>query len=93
MSFRHQIGGGRGNIDADPQFVDADVTDDVAGNADDDLRLRSTSPAVDVGDNTAVPADTRDLEGEPGFVDIPTAPDTGSGFSPMGLQASAEAAL
>ena len=49
-----------------------------------------------------VPADTRDLDGdgdsaewlpydldgEPRFVDIPTAPGTGSGFSPLGLQES-----
>ena len=61
---------GGGNIDADPLFVDA-----VAG----DLRLQLTSPAIDAGDNTAVPLGiTTDLGGHPRFVDVPTVPDTGT---------------
>ncbi len=44
-----------GNIDADPQFVDA---------ANGDLHLQPTSPAIDVGDNGALPADTLDLDGD-----------------------------
>jgi len=63
------------NLDADPLFVDAD-----SGN----LRLQVTSPAIDAGDNTAVPGGiTTDLDGNPRFVDIPTAPDTGNGAPPI----------
>lgn len=64
-----------GNIDADPQFVDAS-----GGN----LCLRATSPAVDAGDNDAVPPGTKtDLVGNPRFVDIPTVVDTGNGTPPI----------
>jgi len=41
-----------GNINADPLFKDAD------------LRLSGGSPCIDAGDNTAVPADTADLDGD-----------------------------
>ena len=66
---------GGGNIDADPLFVDA-----VGGN----LRLQLTSPAIDAGNNAAVPPGvTTDLDGNPRFVDIPTVPDTGNGTPPI----------
>ncbi|MHC4474860.1 MAG: right-handed parallel beta-helix repeat-containing protein [Planctomycetota bacterium] len=55
---------GSGNIDVDPCFVDADGADDSAGTEDDNLRLLSGSPCIDAGDNTAVPADTADLDGD-----------------------------
>ncbi len=66
---------GTGNIDADPLFVDADGADDVAGTADDNLRLRGRSSAIDAGNNAAVPAGvTTDLDGAPrisnGVVDM-----------------------
>jgi hypothetical protein len=48
----------------DPQFIDADGPDDVGGTADDDLRLQFTSPAVDKGDNAALPLDELDLDGD-----------------------------
>jgi predicted outer membrane repeat protein len=64
-----------GNIDADPQFLDAD---------DGNLRLRVTSPAIDAGDNTAVPPGvTTDRDGHARFVDIPTVGDTGNGKPPI----------
>jgi len=66
---------GGGNLDADPVFVDA---------ANGNLHLQDTSPAIDAGDNTAVPGGiTTDLDGNPRFVDIPTAPDTGNGTPPI----------
>jgi uncharacterized delta-60 repeat protein len=66
---------GGGNIDADPRFIDAEH-----GN----LRLGSNSPAIDAGDNSAVPAGIlTDLDGNPRFVDIATIPDTGFGDPPI----------
>jgi hypothetical protein len=56
--------GGADNIGDDPCFVDADGPDDTAGTADDDLRLGTGSACIDVGDNTAIPADTADLDGD-----------------------------
>ncbi len=51
---------GGGNIDADPLFVDA-----AGGN----LRLRLTSPAINAGNNAAVPPGvTTDLDGRPRIV-------------------------
>ena len=52
------------NLDADPRFVDADGADDALGTADDDLRLTSASPALDVGTSAALPADTPDRDGD-----------------------------
>ncbi len=67
--------GGVGNINADPRFVDA-----AGGN----LRLQRDSPAIDAGNNAAVPAGLlHDLDGRPRFVDIPGVPDTGSGTPPI----------
>ncbi|MHC4421013.1 MAG: right-handed parallel beta-helix repeat-containing protein [Planctomycetota bacterium] len=66
---------GTGNIDADPMFVDA-------GNGD--YHLVSGSPAIDAGDNTAVPLGiTTDLDGNPRFVDDPDTLDTGNGDPPV----------
>jgi hypothetical protein len=76
---------GGGNIDADPQFVDADGPDDVLGTPDDNLRLQLTSPAIDAGDNTApgLVGVTTDLGGHSRFVDVPSVPDTGVGPAPI----------
>ena len=81
---------GVGNIDDDPLFVDA---------ANHDLALISNSPCIDAGDNTSLPSDTFDLDGdidtaEPTpfdvtganrFNDDPTTPDTGNpnGMNPL----------
>ena len=62
---------GSGNIEADPRF----------GN---NLRLQPTSPAIDAGNNAAVPAGvTTDLDGVPRFLDVPAIPDSGSGTAPI----------
>lgn len=60
---------GPGNIDVDPMFVDADGPDDVAGTADDNLRLLAGSPCIDAGDNAALPPSVvTDLDGNPRIV-------------------------
>ncbi len=55
---------GTGNMNEDPCFVDANGLDDIFGTEDDDLQLLSGSPCVDKGDNSALPADTTDLDGD-----------------------------
>ena len=47
-------GGGWGNIDDDPLFVDPP----------DNLRLSTGSPCIDAGDNASLPADSADLDGD-----------------------------
>jgi len=75
---------GSGNIDAAPLFVDADGPDNIPGTPDDDLRLQEMSPAIDAGDNTALPAGvTTDVGGLPRLADAPGVPDTGNGVPPI----------
>ncbi|MBN1146604.1 MAG: CSLREA domain-containing protein [Anaerolineales bacterium] len=87
---------GGGNLDSDPLFVDADGADGLIGTGDDDLRLADGSPAIDAADNTAVPADTYDLDSdgnttEPAPYDLDGAErfqdniitDTGNGAAPI----------
>ncbi|MCJ7728842.1 MAG: right-handed parallel beta-helix repeat-containing protein, partial [Sedimentisphaerales bacterium] len=60
---------GQGNIDADPLFVDSDGLDNIAGTADDNLRLLGGSPCLDAGNNLAVPPSlTTDLDGNPRII-------------------------
>lgn len=79
---------GTGNIRKDPKFVD-----EAARN----LRLMAGSPSNDAGDNTSIPNDIFDLDGdgitsEPTPVDLqwanrraddPAAPDKGNGTAPI----------
>jgi len=53
-----------GNIDGDPLFNDADGTDDTLGNEDDDLRIKTNSPAIDVGEVASLPADLVDIDND-----------------------------
>jgi hypothetical protein len=51
---------------ADPRFVDADGQDNVPGTPDDNLRLAPGSPAIDVGNTSALtPESALDLAGAP----------------------------
>ncbi|MCK4660422.1 MAG: thrombospondin type 3 repeat-containing protein, partial [Phycisphaerae bacterium] len=88
---------GNGNTDDNPLFLDADGPDEIFGTEDDNLRLRAGSPCIDAGSNGAVPPDSADLDddgdtaeptpfdldGNPRFIDDPTAPDTGAGTPPL----------
>jgi len=77
-----------GNLDANPQFADADGPDDSLGTEDDDLRLQGpgssggASPAIDAGDNEAVSA-SEDLAGNARKQDIEGVDDTGNGSAPI----------
>lgn len=74
---------GTGNIDLLPQIArnPAAGSDGVWGTGDDDygdLRLRSTSPCLDAGENATVSEKvTTDLSGNPRVVDYPNAHDFG----------------
>ncbi len=62
---------GTGNINADPLF-------------DGNLRLQLTSPAIDAGDNAALPSGIMfDLNDNPRYSDVPAISDTGSGTPPI----------
>ena len=80
---------GTGNLDADPLFVRSPSPggDGAWGTSDDDygdLRLQLTSPAIDAGDNAAVPAGVfTDLGGHVRFVEVLSVPDSGHGSPPI----------
>jgi len=89
--------GGTGNIGGNPQFEDPDGSDNVLGTNDDHLRLGSGSACVDAASNSAVPADTADLDNDENtteptpvdidmalrFIDDPYTSDTGAGTPPI----------
>ena len=71
LSYTDIQGGwsGIGNVNANPLFADP---------ANGDYRLSTGSPAIDAGDNTALPIGIiTDLDGNPRFVDDPNTPNTG----------------
>ena len=91
--YSNSLNWGSGNIDTNPYFADADGSDNIPSTGDDNLRLLTGSPCIDAGDNTAVLADTFDLDGDlntieptpldlngfPRFIDDLCTTDTGSG--------------
>jgi predicted outer membrane repeat protein len=93
--------GGTGNISADPRFADTNGADNILGTADDDLRLLSTSPCIDAGNNSVVIADETDLDhdtqtteptpldrdGAPRLFDHPATANTGAGTPPIDMGA------
>ncbi|MHC5002256.1 MAG: FG-GAP-like repeat-containing protein [Planctomycetota bacterium] len=74
---------GGGNIDANPDFADADGADGDAGTDDDDLRLQAGSPCIDAGDSGAVDECLVDLDGAARRADDPATSDTGAGPAPI----------
>jgi len=76
--------GGTGNLGSNPQFTDPDGADNVVGTIDDNLRPLRGSPAIDSGQNAAVPVGvTTDVAGNPRFANDPCAADTGVGTPPI----------
>jgi hypothetical protein len=76
------VSDGGGIISGTPQFV-YPITATLAPTITGDYRLLGTSPAIDAGDNGAVPAGiSTDLDGGPRFYDHPRA-DTGNGTPPI----------
>ncbi len=88
---------GAGHLALDPMFVDAPGVDGVVGTEDDDLRVGNGSPAIDAGDNGALPMDALDLDGDLDVMeevpfdgtgnarrtDDPGVADTGVGAAPI----------
>ena len=59
-----------GNINLNPDFQDADGSDNTQGTADDNLRLSTISPCIDAGYNAALPPTvSTDLDGYQRIVD------------------------
>ncbi|MHC4508192.1 MAG: WD40 domain-containing protein [Planctomycetota bacterium] len=54
--------GGTGNFADNPLFVDPNGPDSQIGTVDDGLRLSPGSPCINAGGNSAIPADTFDLD-------------------------------
>lgn len=76
--------GGVGNNGLDPRLLDPDGRDGLLGTKDDDVRLRPGSPAIDAGNNAALPIElVSDYGGLSRRVDIPAIVDTGAGSPPI----------
>jgi hypothetical protein len=89
---------GPGNLSVDPLFADPDGADNnPATFGDNDYTLAIASPCIDAGDNNLIAADFLDIDGDgnvseptpldlllnPRRVDVPSAPITGNGTSPL----------
>lgn len=55
---------GVGNFGSNPLFIDPNGPDNEIGTEDDNLCLSPNSPCLNAGDNSAIPADTTDLDGD-----------------------------
>lgn len=76
--------GGTANSGANPQLVDADGPDNLFGTTDDNPRLGSASPAIDSGNNAALPGfATIDAAGNPRRANAPCVADGGAGTAPI----------
>jgi predicted outer membrane repeat protein len=89
--------GGVGNGAGNPQLLDPRGPDGIYGTSDDSLEIGTGSSCIDSGDNTRVPADAFDLDGDgntsertpldfpsrPRFQDDAQTPDTGVGPAPV----------
>ena len=67
ISYSNVFGGwpGEANLDANPQFVNADGPDNIPGTEDDNLRITALSPCVDSGNPDYVAdANETDLDGK-----------------------------
>jgi hypothetical protein len=87
---------GTGNLNLDPKFVTS-VDAASAPTTSGDLRLLANSPAIDAGDNSVLPTDSGDLDGDSntaelvpndldGYarqIDVTSVADTGSGTAPI----------
>ncbi len=65
---------GGGNITSNPLLLDADGVDNIPGSADDDVGLQGGSPAIDGGNNSILPVDRFDIDGD-GDTDEPLPTD------------------
>lgn len=88
---------GQGGFSAAPLFVDANGADNLAGTADDNVRLAAGSPCIDRGSNALIPPDRADtdgnddtieplpidLDGNPRRADDPATADNGVGTAPI----------
>ena len=89
---------GAGNLALNPQFADFDGPDNnPLTYGDNDYSLAIISPCIDAGDNSSLPADVTDIDGDGNFsepvpldfalharrVDIVLVPDTGNGTAPI----------
>jgi predicted outer membrane repeat protein len=76
--------GGVANSGLDPQFADELGADGQPGTGDEDFTPGPGSPAIDSGDNSAIPQEvTTDVAGNPRLVDDPSTTDTGKGQAPI----------
>ena len=92
-----QVAGVGAGINTDPLFVNPLGNDGIAGTGDENLSLQPGSPAIDAGDNNALPLDETDLDNDGNmeepmpldltmksrFVDDPKTADTGNGGAPL----------
>ncbi|HLO39781.1 MAG TPA: GC-type dockerin domain-anchored protein [Phycisphaerales bacterium] len=51
-------------LNSNPNFVDADGSDNLPGTTDDNCRLQDNSPCIDTGDNAYLPWDFADIDGD-----------------------------